>query len=144
MKYDTHDGNSIFRVDSTPYPISLMLHDYITYDINMTLLWWMGIAKSRYQFISSSWGLLSMVTPWFVSNIGNTSIRLHNKFFVAFISKTWYYIISCPDFRSEVSFYLSTLLFLQSRCLKILEFRHHHIDVVLCYEKYVIKCYKTL
>ena len=76
MKCDTHDGNSIFGVDSASYPISLMLHDCITYDINMTLLWWMGVAKSRYQFISSSWGFLIMVTPWFVSNIGNTSIRL--------------------------------------------------------------------
>ena len=72
-----HDGNSIFGVDSASYPISLMLHDCIRYDINMTLLWWMGIAKSRYQFISSSRGLLSMVTPWFVSNIVNTSIRLY-------------------------------------------------------------------
>ena len=54
MKCDTHDGNSIFGVDSASYPISLMLHDCITYDINMTLLWWMGVAKSRYQFISSS------------------------------------------------------------------------------------------
>ena len=53
-----------------------MLHDYITYDIDMALLWWMAIAKSRYQFISSSWGFLSMVTPWFVSNIGNASIRM--------------------------------------------------------------------
>ena len=53
-KCDTHDGNSIFGVHSASYPISLMLHGCITYDINMTLLWWMDVAKSRYQFISSS------------------------------------------------------------------------------------------
>ena len=41
-------------------------------DINLEV----GDAKSRYQFISSSWGFLSMVTPWFVSNIGNASIRM--------------------------------------------------------------------
>ena len=75
MEYDTHDENSIFGVDSASYPITLMLHDCITHDINMTLLWWMGVAKSRYQFISSSWDFLSMVSAWFVSNIGN-SIRL--------------------------------------------------------------------
>ena len=40
-----HDKNSIFDVDSSSYPISLMLHDCITYDINMTLLWWMDVAK---------------------------------------------------------------------------------------------------
>ena len=51
-----------------------MLRDCMTYDMNMTLLWWMDVAKGRYQFISSSWGFLNMVTPWFVSNIGNTSI----------------------------------------------------------------------
>ena len=76
MKCDTHDGNSIFGVDSASYRISLMLHDCIAYDINMTLLWWMSVAKSRYQFIVSSWGFLSMVIPWFASNIDNTSIRL--------------------------------------------------------------------
>ena len=68
-----HDENMIFGVDSDSYPIGLMLLDCITYDINLTLPWWMGVAKSRYQFISS-WGFLSMVTPWFVSNIDNTSI----------------------------------------------------------------------
>ena len=74
-KYDTaRYKNSIFGVDSTSYPIALMLHDCITYDINMTLLWWMGLAKSRYQFISSFLGLLNKVTPWFVSNIDNTGI----------------------------------------------------------------------
>ena len=62
MKCDTHDGNSIFGVSSTSYPISLMLHVCIAYDINMTLLWWIGVAKSRYQFIGSSWDFLSMVT----------------------------------------------------------------------------------
>ena len=76
MKCDTHDGNSIFGVDSASYPISLMLHDCITYDINMTLLWWMGVAKGRCQFSSSSRGFLNMVTPWFVSNMGNASIRI--------------------------------------------------------------------
>ena len=35
MKCDTHDGNSIFGVDSASYPISLMLHDSITYEIDM-------------------------------------------------------------------------------------------------------------
>ena len=56
MKYDTHNGNSIFGIDSASYPISLtlMLLDCITSGINMTLPWWMGVAKSRYQFISSS------------------------------------------------------------------------------------------
>ena len=63
-KCDTHDGNSILGVDSASYPISLMLHDCITYDINMTLLWWMGVAKSRYQFISSSWGFLVCFKYW--------------------------------------------------------------------------------
>ena len=29
-----------------------MLNECITYDVNMTLLWWMSVAKSRYQFIS--------------------------------------------------------------------------------------------
>ena len=51
-----------------------LLHECITYDINMSLLWWMDVAKGRYQFISSSWGFLSVVTTWFVSNIDNTSI----------------------------------------------------------------------
>ena len=69
-----HDKNSIFDVESASYPISLMLHDCITYDINMTLLWWIDFAKSRYQFISSFWNFLSMVTSWFISSIGNTSI----------------------------------------------------------------------
>ena len=32
-------------------------------DINMTLLWWMGVGKNRYQFIRSSWDFLSMITP---------------------------------------------------------------------------------
>ena len=66
-------------------------------------------------------------------------ITLVNKAFVASISNTWYDIVSCPDFRSEVSFFLSALLFLQSRYLKISKFRHHHIDVVIYHEKYVIK-----
>ena len=64
-----HDENSIFGVDFASFPIAFMLHDCITYDINMTLLWWMGVSKSRYQIISSSWDILSMVTSWFVSNI---------------------------------------------------------------------------
>ena len=51
----------------------LMFHDCITYGINMTILWWMGVAKSRYQIISFSWAFLSMVSPWSVSNIYNTS-----------------------------------------------------------------------
>ena len=51
----------------------LMLHDCITYGINMTILWWMGVAKSRYQIISFSWGFLSMVSPWSVLIIYNTS-----------------------------------------------------------------------
>ena len=58
-KCDTHNENSIFGVDSSSYPISLMLHDCITYDINIIILWWMGVAKSRYQFISSAWGFFS-------------------------------------------------------------------------------------
>ena len=58
-KCDTHDENSIFGVDSASYPISLLLHDWITYEINMTLLWWMDVSKIRYRFISSSWGLLT-------------------------------------------------------------------------------------
>ena len=70
--------------------------------------------------------------------------RVFNKVFVAFLSNTWYYIISCPDFRAEVSFFLSALLFLQSRYLNLSKFHHHHIDVVVYYEKYAIKCYKTL
>ena len=48
MKCDTYDGNSIFGVGSVSYPISLMLHECITYGINMTLLWWMGVSKSWY------------------------------------------------------------------------------------------------
>ena len=58
-----------------------------------------------------------------------------NKVFVAFISNAWYYIISWRDFRSQVSFFLSALLFLQSRYLEISKFCHHHIDVVVYYEK---------
>ena len=58
-----HDENSIFGVDSASYPVAFMLHDCITCDIHMTLLWWMSVAKSRYQFINSSWGFLVMVTP---------------------------------------------------------------------------------
>ena len=75
-KCDTHNGNWIFGIDSASYPISLMLHDCITYDINMTHLWWMGVAKSRYQFITSSWDFLSMITPWFVSVIGNANVGM--------------------------------------------------------------------
>ena len=56
--------------------ISLLTLFRLCYMTVMTLLWWMGVAKRRYQFISSSWGFLSMITPWFVSNIGNTSIRI--------------------------------------------------------------------
>ena len=70
---------------------------------------------------------------------GKNINSLVNKVYLAFISNTWYYIIPCPDFRSEVSFFLSALLFLQSRYLKISEFRHHHFDVVDYYEKYLIK-----
>ena len=69
-----HDKNSIFGVDFTSYPIAFMLHDCIMYDIDMALQWSMGVAKSRYQFISSFWGFLSMVTPLFVSYIDKTSI----------------------------------------------------------------------
>ena len=47
-----------YSVDFSLYPISLMLHHCITYDINMTLLWWMSVAKSSYQFFSSSWSFL--------------------------------------------------------------------------------------
>ena len=35
-----------------------------THDINMTVLWWMDVAKSRYQIISSSRGFLSRVSLW--------------------------------------------------------------------------------
>ena len=56
----------------------LLYFSYVTwlcqYDINMTLLWWMDVAKSRYQFISSSWNFLSMVISWFISSTGNTGI----------------------------------------------------------------------
>ena len=69
-----HDENLSFGVDFASYPIAFMPHDCITYDINMTLLWWMGVANSRYQYISSSWDFSSIVTSWFVSNIVNTSI----------------------------------------------------------------------
>ena len=72
-------------------------------------------------------------------NILDISIKLVNKVFVAFVSNTWYHIISCPDFKSEVNFFLSALLFLQSRYLKISKFCHHHIDVVVYHEKCVIK-----
>ena len=67
-----HNENAIFGVDFASYPTAIMLHDCIRYD--MTLQWWMGVVKSRYQFISSSRGFLSMVTPWFVSVIDNTRI----------------------------------------------------------------------
>ena len=40
-----HDENSIFDVDLASYPISLMLRDCITYDINMTLLWLKDVTK---------------------------------------------------------------------------------------------------
>ena len=38
MKCDTHGENLIFGVDSACYPISLMLHGRIKYDINMKFL----------------------------------------------------------------------------------------------------------
>ena len=66
-----HGENLIFGVDVASYPIGFMLSDCITYDIDMILLWWMGVAKSRYQFNSSFRGFFSMVTLWFVSNIDN-------------------------------------------------------------------------
>ena len=53
--------------------IVLILHDCITFDINVTLLWWIGVVKSSYQF-SSSWCFLSRVTPWFVWNVDSTNI----------------------------------------------------------------------
>ena len=68
-----HGENLIFGVDFASYPIGFMLSDCITYDIDMILLWWMGVAKSRYQFNSSFRGFLSMVALWFVSNIDNTT-----------------------------------------------------------------------
>ena len=68
-----HDENSFFVIDLASYLIAIMLHDCIPYNINIILLWWMGVAKIRYQFINSSGDSLSMVTAWFVSNIDNTS-----------------------------------------------------------------------
>ena len=68
-----HDENSFFVIDLASYLIAIVLHDCIPYNINMILLWWMGVAKVRYQFINSSGDSLSMVTAWFVSNIDNTS-----------------------------------------------------------------------
>ena len=70
-----HDENSIFGVATALLlPIALMLHDCAMQDMNMTLLWWMGVVEGKYQFIRSPWGFLSMVTPWFISKIDNTSI----------------------------------------------------------------------
>ena len=40
-----HDEISISGVDLASYPIALMLNDCITYDINMKLLWLMGVSK---------------------------------------------------------------------------------------------------
>ena len=39
-----HDEN-IFVVSSASYSIAHLSYDCITYDINMTLMWWMGVAK---------------------------------------------------------------------------------------------------
>ena len=55
-----------------------MLHNCIRYCISMTLLWWMGAVKSRYQFISS-WCFLIMVTPRFVWNVDNTNIWIYTS-----------------------------------------------------------------
>ena len=49
--------------------VTWMYHVWYLHDT----LWWMGVAKSRYQFIGSSWGSLSMFTPWFIFNTDNTS-----------------------------------------------------------------------
>ena len=96
-KCDTHYENSIFGVDSSSYPISLKLHDCIKYDINIILMWWMGVAKSRYQFISSAWGFF--FTTRFVSIIGNTSVfkvldhLWQNTYFVEHLSMAAYHKI---------------------------------------------------
>ena len=55
-----------------------MLHNCIRYCISVTLLWWMGAVKSRYQFISS-WCFLIMVTPRFVWNVDNTNIWIYTS-----------------------------------------------------------------
>ena len=70
---------SIFGVDFALYLTTFMLHDCIVYYIHMTVLCWMGVAKSRYQFISSSWGLLSIATSRYVSNNDNTSTVFENR-----------------------------------------------------------------
>ena len=43
-----YDENTIFGVYSASHLIALMLLDSNTYDINLTLSWRMGVAKSRY------------------------------------------------------------------------------------------------
>ena len=43
-----YDENTVFGVDSASHLIALMLLDSNTYDINLTLSWWMGDAKRRY------------------------------------------------------------------------------------------------
>ena len=60
-------------VHPPPFSKTSWQNDYITYGINMTFLWWMGIVKSKNQF-SSSWWFLNMVTPWFVWDVDNTNI----------------------------------------------------------------------
>ena len=59
--------------------LTLLLLCYMTVQ-RMTSTWYFcGGRVLQCQFISSSWGFLSMVTPWFVSNIDNTSIGIETS-----------------------------------------------------------------
>ena len=59
--------------------LTLLLLCYMTVS-RMTSTWYFcGGRVLQCQFISSSWGFLSMVTPWFVSNIDNTSIGIETS-----------------------------------------------------------------
>ena len=54
--------------------VVLMLSDCITCDINITLLWWIGVLKTRYQVYG-----LEYSHPWFFSNVDNTSIWIETS-----------------------------------------------------------------
>ena len=68
--------------------LALLLLCYMTVScmtLTLTLLWWMVVVKGRCQF-SSSWCFLSMVTPWFVSNVEYLNIEVLKTYFSRFLT----------------------------------------------------------
>ena len=68
--------------------LALLLLCYMTVSrmtLTLTLLWWMFVVKGRCQF-SSSWCFLSMVTPWFVSNVEYLNIEVLKTYFSRFLT----------------------------------------------------------